>query len=138
MSVHAMSPIREEEVESTMSANACTPNPEADANVNANMTANTATPISEKEEVKTSSSASTMIPVREKDKEELNSGTIAIGYVSQVPSVKWHPTLEMMSKAGMSQGQYERKVLAQGYVDLPYLTLLSTFFFVTCSLSRCT
>lgn len=129
-----MTPIREEEVESTMSANACTSNPEGDAIVTANVTANTATPISEKEEIKTSSSASTMVPVRKEDKEKLGSGTIAIGYFSQVPSVKWHPTLEMMSKAGLSQGQYERKVLAQGYVYLPYL--IKHLFFVTCSFSR--
>lgn len=114
-----MSPIREEEAEGTMSANVCTPTPKSDAIVNANMTANTATPIGEKEEVKTSSSASTMAPVGKEDKEELGSGTISIGYFFQVPCVKWNPTLEMMSKAGLSQGQYERKVLAQGYVYLP-------------------
>lgn len=120
MSALAMSPIREEEAEGNLSSKACTPNPKVDVNVTANVTVDTATAISEKEEVKTSSSASTMVPVGKKDKEELGSGTIVIGYFFQVPMVKWHPMLEMMSKAGLSQGQYERKVLAQGYVYLPY------------------
>ena len=116
MSARIMTPIREEEVQTTLSANASTTICKDEAAVNINVAANSTTPIDE-EEVKTSSSASTIVPVREEEEEELDSGMIVVGYFFQVPSVKWHPKLEMMSKAGLSQGQYEQKVLAQGYVD---------------------
>ena len=117
MSVHTMTPIREEEVESTVAVNVGTSTLKGDACVNANPIAETTLPVSGKEEVKSSSSTSTVVPVHKGVvKKELESGMIAIGYFYQVPSVKWHPQLEMMSKAGLTQGQYERKVLAQGYV----------------------
>ena len=118
MSANAMIPIREEEVEVTISANVGTHTLKEEANVNANMAAKTTTPVSE-EEVKTSSSASTIVPVREEEEQQLDSGVVVIGFFFQVPTVKWHPKLEMMSKAGLSQGQYERKVLAQEYVNDP-------------------
>ena len=109
-----MTPIREEESESTMSANAATPIVKEEADVNIKKGADTTTPVGE-EEFKTSSSASTIVPTQ---KEEANKrGMVVIGYFYQVPSVKWHPNFEMMSKAGLSQGQYERIILAQGYVD---------------------
>lgn len=110
MLAHTMTPIHEEEVENTMSANAGIPILKEEADVNINMAANTTTLVGE-EEVMTSSSASTIVPNH--DEEEL----IVIGYFFQVPSVKWHPNLEMMSKAGLTQGQYEQKVLAHRYVD---------------------
>ena len=116
MSVHAMPPIREEEIESTMPADVGRPTLEGDASVNAKIAANTAMATSEKEEIKTSGSTSTMVPIHQGVEKELGSGTIAIGYFFQVPCVKWHPELEMMSKVGLSQGEYERRVLAQGYV----------------------
>lgn len=84
-----------------------------EANVNVHEAANTTTTDGQ-EEVKASNSATNILPVREE--EELDSGMMVIGYFFQVPSVKWHPNLEMMSKAGLTQGQYEQKVLAQGYV----------------------
>ena len=112
----SMTPIREEEVESVMSAKTSTPALEKEADVSANKAANTTAPDGKEEEINTSSSANTIIPIRE---EELNGGMIVIGYVFQVPGVKWHPQLEMMSKSGLRQGQYERNVLAQGYVDDP-------------------
>lgn len=114
MSAHNITPIREDEVESTTSAIADTPFIKEEVHVNINMAAKTATPVGE-EEGKTSSSASTMVPIREE--EELDGEMMVIGYFFQVPSVKWHPKLEMMSKAGLTQGQYEQKVLAQEYVD---------------------
>ena len=111
-----MTPICEEEVESTMSANLGSP-ARKEPDVNTKKAANATVPDGKEEEIETSSSASTIVPVREEEKkEELESGMIVIGYFFQVPCVKWHPKLEMMSKAGLSQGQYERKVLAQGYV----------------------
>ena len=112
-----MTPIPEEGVESTMSANVgpCFPKKEANFDVDINIAAKTTT-TDRQDEVKTSSSASTIVPVREEE-EELNGEMMVIGYFFQVPSVKWHPKLEMMSKAGLTQGQYEQKVLAQGYVD---------------------
>ena len=124
MPANAMTPIREEEVEVTMSANVGTQTLKEEADVNANMAAKTTTPVSE-EEVKTSSSASTIVPVREEE-QQLDSGVVVIGFLFQVPTVKWHPKLEMLSKAGLSQGQYERKVLAQEYVNSFYL-----FFFAS-------
>ena len=110
-----MAPIREEEVETTMSTNNGASILGVEANVNVHMAANTTT-INGQEEVKASSSASNILPVR-KEEEEHGSEMMVIGYFFQVPSVKWHPNLEMMSKAGLTQGQYEQKVLAQGYVD---------------------
>ncbi|KAF6221222.1 hypothetical protein HO133_002077 [Letharia lupina] len=115
MSAHNITPIREDEVESTTSAIADTPFIKEEVHVNINMAAKTATPVGE-EEGKTSSSASTMVPIREE--EELDGEMMVIGYFFQVPSVKWHPKLEMMSKAGLTQGQYEQKVLAQEF-DIP-------------------
>lgn len=115
MSAHSMTPIREEEVETILSASASTPILKEEADSNISVAANTTIPVGE-EEVKMSSSASTVVPIREEE-EELNCGTIVIGYFFQIPSVKWHPQLEMMSKAGVTQGQYEQRVLAQGYVD---------------------
>ena len=115
MSARIMTPIREEEVQTALSANAATALCKVEASVNTNVAADSTTPIDD-EEIKTSSSASTIVPVREEE-EELDSEMIVVGYFFQVPSVKWHPKLEMMSKAGLSQGQYEQKVLAQGYVD---------------------
>lgn len=115
MSAHTITPIREEEdVDSIMSADTGTRILKEDAHVNTNMVASTATPVGE-EEVKTSSSASTIVPIRE-EQEEVDSDDhiIVVGFVFQVPSAKWHSKLEMMSKAGLSQGQYEQKVLAQG------------------------
>lgn len=109
-----MTPIREEEGESTMSANASTPIVKEQAGVNIKKAIDTTTHVGE-EELNTSSSASTIVPIH--DEEGRNSDTIVIAYFFQVPSVKWHPKLEMMSKSGLTQGQYERKVLAQGYVD---------------------
>ena len=108
-----MTPILEEGVESTMSANVgpCFPKKEANFDVDINIAAKTTT-TDRQEEVKTSSSASTIVPVREEE-EELDGEMMVIGYFFQVPSVKWHPKLEMMSKAGLTQGQYEQKVLAQ-------------------------
>ncbi|CAD6582090.1 MAG: hypothetical protein ASARMPREDX12_000754 [Alectoria sarmentosa] len=111
-----MTPIREEEVQTALSANAATALCKVEASVNTNVAADSTTPIDD-EEIKTSSSASTIVPVREEE-EELDSEMIVVGYFFQVPSVKWHPKLEMMSKAGLSQGQYEQKVLAQGF-DIP-------------------
>lgn len=108
-----MTPIREEEVEHTMSANIDTPDLKQEADVNVNL-AETPTALVNEEEVMNSSSASTIVPNHEEV--ELRSGTIVIAYFYQVPAVKWHPNLEMMSKAGLTQGQYERKVLSQGYV----------------------
>ena len=110
----SMAPIREEEVESVMSDKTSTPTLEKKANVSANKAADTTAPGGDEEKINTSSSASTIVPIRP---EEQHGGMIVIGYVFQVPSVKWHPQLEMMSKSGLSQGEYERNVLAQGYVD---------------------
>ena len=115
MSAHTMTPIREEEGETTMSTNDGASIPKVEANVNVHMAANTTTTDGQKG-VKTSNLATTIVPVRE-EKEELGSEMMVVGYFFQVPSVKWHPNLEMMSKAGLTQGQYEHKVLAQGYVD---------------------
>ena len=113
-----MSPIREEDIEGTMAADDGTPTPtlEGDTGVNANVAIKTTMPMSEKEDIETSSSTSTIVPLRKETEKDVDSGMITIGHFFQVPSVKWHPELEMMSKAGLSQGQYERKVLAQGYV----------------------
>ena len=126
-----MTPIREEEVEHTMSADSgapevkeeadvninlavnATPQVKEEADININMAVNTTALVGEKE-VMNSSAASTVVPNHEEA--ELSSDTIVIGYFFQVPYVKWHPNLEMMSKAGLTQGQYERKVLNQGYV----------------------
>lgn len=107
-----MDPIREEEIQTALSANAGTPICE-DAGVDIKTAADITTPASE-EEVKTSSPASTIVPVHEH--RELDGEMIIVGYCFQVPFVKWHPKLEMMSKAGLTQGQYEQKVLSQGYV----------------------
>ena len=110
-----MSPIREEEVEhSTMSENTDAPDLKEEADVNADMAVN-ATALAGEEEVMNSSSASTIVPNHEEA--DISSDTIVIGYFFQVPSVKWHPNLEMMSQAGLTQGQYERKVLNQRYID---------------------
>lgn len=106
-----MSTIREEEVQTVLPANANTPICKEEAGVDTTMAANSTTCVSD-DEVETSSSAGTIVPVR--GEEKLNSETVVIGYFLQVPAVKWHPMLEMMSKAGLTQGQYERKVLAQG------------------------
>ncbi len=114
MSAHTMAPIREEEVENTMSTNDSASILEVEANANVHKTANTTTTDGQ-DEVKASSSATTILPVRGEEK-ELDSEMMVIGYFFQVPSVKWHPNLEMMSKAGLTQGQYEQKVLAKGYV----------------------
>lgn len=114
MSARTMTTIREEEVQKILPAIASTSTYEEEAGVDINMAANSTTSVSS-EEVKASSSASTIVPVR--GKEELNSEMVVIGYFLQVPSVKWHPKLEMMSKAGVTQRQYEQKVLVQGYVD---------------------
>ena len=113
-----MTPIREEDIEGTMAADdgAPTPTLEGATGVNANVTVKTTIPMSEKEDIKTSSSTSTIVPVRKETEKDVDSGTITIGHFFQVPSVKWHPELEMMSKAGLTQRQYERKVLGQGYV----------------------
>ena len=113
-----MTPIREEDIESTMAADdgAPTPTLESNTGVNAKVTVKTTIPMSEKEEIKSSSSTSTIVPVHKETEKDVDSGTITIGHFFQVPSVKWHPELEMMSKAGLSQRQYERKVLGQGYV----------------------
>lgn len=118
MSARTMTPIREEDIEGTMAADDGTPTPtlEGGTGVNANVTVKTTIPRSEKEEIKTSSSTSTIVPVRKETEKNVDSGMITVGHFSQVPSVKWHPELEMMSKAGLTQGQYERKVVAQGYV----------------------
>ena len=118
MSARTMTPIREEDIEGTLAADdgTPTPTPEGDTGVSANVTVKTTIPRSEKEEIKTSSSTSTVVPVRKETEKNVDGGMITIGHFSQVPSVKWHPELEMMSKAGLSQGQYERKVLALGYV----------------------
>lgn len=110
-----MSTIREEEVQTVLPANANTPICKEEAGVDTTMAANSTTCVSD-DEVETSSSAGTIVPVR--GEEKLNSETVVIGYFLQVPAVKWHPMLEMMSKAGLTQGQYERKVLAQGF-DIP-------------------
>lgn len=128
-----MTPIREEEVEhDTMPANTDAPDLKEEADVNINMAVNAAPELKEEadasvniainatalvgeEEAMNSSSASTVVPNHEEA--ELSSDTIVIGYFFQVPYVKWHPNLEMMSKAGLTQGQYERKVLSEGYVD---------------------
>lgn len=114
MPVHTMTPIHEE-IESTMPEIAGTPILKEEAGVSINVAADTTTQDGKKEEVETSSSASTVVPVNEEE-EELDSGMIAIGYFFNVPSVKWHPELEMMSRPGLTQGQYEQRVLAQGYV----------------------
>ena len=127
-----MTPIREEEVESIKSAQICTPALEEEADVSANNAANTTAPDGTEEEINTSSSASTIVPIRE---EELYNGIIIIGYFFQVPGVKWHPQLEMMSKSGLSQGEYERKVLAQGYVDYSSSRLIDTLSSFTSSSS---
>ena len=114
-----MTPIREEETEGTMAASDGTPTPtlEGEPGVNAKVTVKTTVPLSKEEEIKTSSSTSTIVPKhKEKTKKDVDGGMITIGHFSQVPAVKWHPELEMMSKAGLTQGQYERKVLAQKYV----------------------
>ena len=121
MPAHAMTPIREEEVDSSSPAHASTLVREEGPDVNANIAA--ATKISddnEEDDVKRSSTATTVIPIHEQQQEP-ESGIILIGYFFQVPRVKWHPKLEMMSKAGLTQGQYERKVLAQGCVDCSFL-----------------
>ena len=109
-----------------MSASVGTFDPKVEAHVNDDKTANVATHANEEEEVKTSSPANTSAPRREKAHKEVDSGMIAIGYCFEVPSVKWHPQLEMMSKAGLTQGQYERKVWAQKYVVCLLLLLLNT------------
>ena len=108
-----MTPICEEEVQAILPASASTSTYE-EAGVDVNMAANSTTSVSD-EEVKTSSSASTIVRVR--GEEELNGEMVVIGYFLQVPSVKWHPQLEMMSKAGLTQKQYEQRVLAQGCVN---------------------
>lgn len=109
-----MTPIREEEISSTTSANADAPILQEDANVGVQLAANTTAPMVDEEEVKTPSSASTTVPVKEEAK--LDSEMVVIGYCFQVPFVKWHSKLEMMSKAGLAQKQYEQKVVAQGCV----------------------
>ena len=113
-----MTPIREEDIEGTMAARDSTPTPtlEGDTGVNANVTVKTTIPVSEKEDMESSSSTSTIVPMHKEVEKDVDSGMITIGHFFQVPSVKWHPELEMMSKAGLTQGQYERKVLAQEYV----------------------
>ena len=118
MSARTMTPIREEDIEGTMAAGEGTPTPtlEGDTGVNANVTVKNTIAMSEKEDIETSSSTSTIVPVHKEVEKDVDSGMITVGHFFQVPSVKWHPELEMMSKAGLSQGQYERKVLAQGYV----------------------
>ena len=118
MSARTMTPIREEDIECTMAAgdSTSTPTLEGDTGVNANVTVKTTIPGSEEEDIETSSSTSTIVPVRKEAEKDVDSGMITIGHFFQVPSVKWHPELEVMSKAGLTQGQYERKVLAQGYV----------------------
>lgn len=130
MSAHTMTPIREEEVEHTMSANIEAPNLKQEADVNVNLAENPTVLVNE-EEVMDSSSASTIVPNHEEA--ELSSGTIVIAYFYQVPSVKWHPDLEMMSKAGLTQGQYERKVLNQGYVECFILFVGYTYLIHTSS-----
>ena len=129
-----MTPIREEDIEDTMAADdgTRTSTLEGNSGVNANFTVNTAIPMSEKEEIKTPSSTSTIVPVRKETEKDVDvdSGTITIGHFSQVPSVKWHPELEMMSKAGLTQKQYERKVLEQGYVDAAFDILLGYGFLI--------
>lgn len=135
MSVHTMTPIREE-VESTMSANADTHALKEEADVNINKAANTTVPVSKEEEVKTSSSASTIVPFYEEEEEDVDSGIITIGYFFKVPCVKWHPEIEMMSKSGLTQGQYERKVLAQGYVDHSFRLSVTAFPIYTSSRLR--
>ena len=108
-----MTPIREEEqVDGIMSADVGTLN--EDANVNIDMASNTTASLGE-EEANTSSSSSTIVPVHEE--EQVDDGNIVVAYFFQVPSAKWNPKLEMISKAGLTQGQYERKVLAEEYVD---------------------
>ena len=130
MAAHAMTSIREEEIEGTMPTNVGTPSHEGNASVNIIMKENTSTPIGGEEVVKTSGSATTIVPGHEEGKQdndqELDSGMVVIGYFFEVPSVKWHPALEMMSKAGLTQGQYERKVLAQRYVYLFLYCLSAT------------
>ena len=114
MSPHILTPIREDEVEGTMSASVATPVLKEDADINITVVANATAPPGE-DEVKTSNSANTTVPVRKK--EEVERGTIIMGCFFQVPSIAWHSKLEMMSKPGLTQGEYERQVLAQGYVD---------------------
>ena len=113
MLAHTMTPIREEEqVDGIISADVGTLNEDAHVNINV---ASNATASTNEEEAKTSSSSSTIVPVHEE--EQVNDGNIDMAYFFQVPGVKWNPKLEMMSKAGLTQGQYERKVLAEEYVD---------------------
>ena len=130
MSARTMTPIREEGIEDTMAAGDGTPTPTlgGDTGIKANITVKTTIPMSEKEEIKTSSSTSTIVPVRKETEKDVDSGVITIGRFFQVPSVKWHPELEMMSKAGLTQGQYERKVVAQGYVYFVFDMLLGYGF----------
>ena len=147
MSARTMTPIREEDIEGTMAASDGTPTPTLEGNpvVNAKkVTFNTTVPMSTEEEIKTSSSTSTIVPMHKEKKKDVDGGMITIGHFSQVPSVKWHPELEMMSKAGLTQRQYERKVLAQKYV---YSTLIcypatvsyfvQQYYLVTCSCRSC-
>ena len=113
MLAHTMTPIREEEqVDGTISADVDTLNEEAQVNIN--VTSNTTASIGE-EETNTSSTSTTIVPVHEE--EQVDDGEIEIAYFFQVPGVKWNAQLEMMSKAGLTQGQYEGKVLAEEYVD---------------------
>ena len=108
-----MTPIREEEqVDGIISADVGTLIEEAQVNIN--VTSNTTASIGE-EEASTSSTSTTIVPVHEE--EQVDDGEIEMAYFFQVPGVKWNAQLEMMSKAGLTQGQYERKVLAEEYVD---------------------
>ena len=110
MLAHTMTPIREEEqFDEIISADGGTLSEEAQ--VNMNVTSNTTASIGEEEEANTSSTSTTIVPVHEE--EQVDDGEIEIGYFFQVPGVKWNGQLEMMSKAGLSQGQYERKVLGE-------------------------
>ena len=107
-----MTPIREEELfDGIISAHGGSLNEEAQVNIN--VTSNTTASIGE--EANTSSTSTTIVPVHEE--EPVDDDEIEIAYFFQVPSVKWNAKLEMMSKAGLTQGQYERKVLAEEYVD---------------------
>ena len=104
-----MTPIREEEhFDGIISADGGGLSEEAQVNIN--VTSNTSASIGE-EEITTSSTSTTIVPVHEE--EQVDDGEIEMAYFFQVPSVKWNARLEMMSKAGLTQGQYERKVLAE-------------------------
>ena len=113
MLAHTMTPIREEEhFDGIISANGGSLNEEAQVNVD--VTSNTTASIGEEEAI-ASSTSTTIVPVHEE--EQVDDGEIEMAYFFQVPGVKWNAKLEMMSKAGLTQGQYERKVLAEEYVD---------------------